>query len=484
MNNEKDKSLDDLFKKKLQNPDNPFEFMDEDWHSMEEMLDERKKRRGIIYFWPIISGVAAVLLLFFGWWFLNPVNSNNNPKGQKLVEAHPKTQNSFVNKNNPQSAKEKLIVPKEIYAVKSGKTKAGNDSVNSKLTITASSASQKNNNSFTNRLPATNTNPIDKTFSMVSKPARANYGLKTPRSVVFVDTAQPKMNLSIAALSSKIDKNGTTASTEIRVPNKLSVPNSENNTDQQDESKTGKTKEPSTAPVEDSKTAMARLLAKTSTPSNSVVNNKTKTAAKVTASFKPRFASSIMGARDINGVGSFQQAKTGSKAGVLFSAGISRKLTISTGSVYSSTPYEASYGSYNFPYQAKNTPVSVIANCTMLDVPLNIGYQLYHKGKDMVTIGTGLSTYFMLNEQYNFTYASTGYSPGGSATYTVPNSKDYLFKILNFNATYERQISSRAGITLQPYLKLPLADVGYGQVKLETAGIAVGLTWNLSSSKQ
>ena len=117
----------------------------------------------------------------------------------------------------------------------------------------------------------------------------------------------------------------------------------------------------------------------------------------------------------------------------------------------------------------------------MLDVPLNVGYQVYHKNKDMFMVGTGLSSYFMLQEAYSFSYANAGTT--GPTNYTVPNPDKYLFKILNLNATYERQISSKAGVTVEPYLKMPLADIGYSQVKLQTAGVAVGLTWNLSSSK-
>ena len=117
----------------------------------------------------------------------------------------------------------------------------------------------------------------------------------------------------------------------------------------------------------------------------------------------------------------------------------------------------------------------------MLDIPLNVGYQVYSRGRNTVTLGTGLSSYVMLQQSFNFSYA--GSAGAWSSSYTAPSSGSYLFKILNLNATYQRQISSRGGITIQPYLKLPLANVGYGQVKLQTTGVALGVNWNLGSSK-
>jgi hypothetical protein len=52
--------------------------------------------------------------------------------------------------------------------------------------------------------------------------------------------------------------------------------------------------------------------------------------------------------------------------------------------------------------------------------------------------------------------------------------------VANLSATYQRQLNSKIALDVQPYLKLPLTDLGYGQVRLQTTGVAVGLTWNLN----
>jgi hypothetical protein len=84
----------------------------------------------------------------------------------------------------------------------------------------------------------------------------------------------------------------------------------------------------------------------------------------------------------------------------------------------------------------------------------------------------------MLKESYKFNYADP-YATGPS-NFNVPNSSGYFFGVLNLNATYERQLNSKVGISLQPYLKLPLTNIGYSQSRLQSTGVAVGLTWNLN----
>jgi hypothetical protein len=77
----------------------------------------------------------------------------------------------------------------------------------------------------------------------------------------------------------------------------------------------------------------------------------------------------------------------------------------------------------------------------MLDIPLNIGYQVYQQGKNKFSLGTGLSSYFMLHENYKYTYSSA-YAKR-PASYTVANPKNYLFSNLNLNATFEHRVNSK-----------------------------------------
>jgi len=497
MKNEQDKKLDDLFKKRLENPDEQSGYREEDWNALEDMLDKRKRRTGIVYLLPILSSVAALMLVFVGWWFFEQKANhiNHQQKSQVVKIAIPKIDNSTLN-NNPQSKNNETPLPKPQIAqpttytakimqgkvisngVVIGKTNSNGikkDSLNNKGSVFAASASNTNKskdsvfeqtyaknhplyngpvlspqiNNSTNWVK--NEQPV--TLNHVSSPVnRAGSQIvlnnnNIRNSIASISTPQPTFNLPAPVNTSAVQKQPTG---------------------------NGKMADQPMTAAEKSNAAMMKLLESTSPANN-------KLSAKTQASFKPRFVGGVIGAQDINGAGSFKQGKVGSKAGLVFAAGVSQRLTISTGAVYSSTPYSAGYDNFTLPYQPKVSPVSLTANCQMLDIPINIGYQVYNQGKNMISFGTGLSSYIMLQQDYNFVYSSSsGIAP---KDYSVPNSSSYLFKILNLNATYERQISSKAGITIQPYLKLPLADIGYSQVKLQTTGIAVGLSWNLDSSQ-
>jgi len=498
MKNEQDKKLDDLFKKRLENPDEQSGYREEDWNALEDMLDKRKRRTSIVYLLPILGSVAASILLFVGWWVFQPKTDhiNHQQKTQITKAVTPKINTSPLNnnstpKNNEGQLPKQAIMQQPTYVAKITQGKAIiNNAVIGKITVNSIK-----NDSLNNKAPAlaalvSNTNKskdsvFEQTYAknhplyngpvLSPQTTTNNNWTKNEQPVTLNHVASPDNKAGSPIILNNNNIRNSIASVSIPQPT-FNLPATVNTSAVQKQPVgNGKISEQPMTAAEKSNAAMMKLLESTS-PAN---NN--KLSAKTQASFKPRFAGGVIGAQDISGAGSFKQGKVGSKAGLVFAAGVSQKLTISTGAVYSSTPYSAGYDSFTLPYQPKVSPVSLSANCLMLDIPINIGYQVYNQGKNMISLGTGLSSYIMLQEDYNFVYpSSSGIAP---KDYSVPNSSSYLFKILNLNATYERQISSKAGITIQPYLKLPLADIGYSQVKLQTTGIAVGLSWNLDSSQ-
>ncbi|WP_259068654.1 hypothetical protein HDF24_07075 [Mucilaginibacter sp. X4EP1] len=417
MNNEKDKNLDDLFSKKLQDPANEAGFREEDWDSLEDMLDGQKKRRGIIFWLPVLGSVAALLLLFLGWWAFRPeTNVKNSQNNMQAVSKHPNA-NTGINggaARQPEGVKQNKPLPKS-YADNSQPGKSSNES---KSFFTLSATGSRHNTgtgssaSISNDLAATKSN--DLTISATS------YNKKTLTAV------SPAYAFNQEGLA---DQNVSA----VKYPNKNVI----------------------TPVVRDGKTI-----------------------SKQKPAFRPQYALTILAAPDANGVGSFQQSKLGTNVGVAFSANITKKLTISTGAIYSVKPYSAEYGEYHLAYQPAQQLSNVVADCRMFDIPLNVGYQIYNKHQNKISLGTGLSTYIMLHESYTFNYADPALTPGH---YTVPNSNSYFLGVANFNATYEHRINSKVSIMLQPYLKLPLTNIGYSQVRLQTTGVALGLSWNLTS---
>ena len=86
----KDKEFDDIFRKGLEDPVDEPGYREEDWSAMEQMLDGQKKRRGIVFWLPILSSAAALLLLFLGWWSFR-VKTADHPQNY-TVTSHKKEQ--------------------------------------------------------------------------------------------------------------------------------------------------------------------------------------------------------------------------------------------------------------------------------------------------------------------------------------------------------------------------------------------------------
>ena len=421
----KDKQLDDLFRKKLETAFAPIPYEPADWDALEQMLDKGKKRKGIIYLLPIVIGIAAIMLLFFGLWFAK--RAANHSKEPQLVKNNPAINKTKEDQQKPAPAFAWLHSIAKNDLTKIGKHMSGSKSYMKEIPMVGTKYSLQNKHEIS-----------DIKSNVLAKNGADDTSVKT-------DSATQNGNNTQAIASSAIAEN------------------------------TGVKNDKSTGPASDSTDHIKGLSQK-----DMIANN--KVSIKKQSSFRPQFSLNVIGARDINGVGSFQQSMTGSKAGVLFTVGLGRKFTITAGTLYSSTPYTSGFANYHFPYPVSNAPETVSANCKMLDIPLNVGYQVYHKQRNKIILGAGLSSYIMLQQSFTFNYANN--SAANSLSYTYPNNEKYLFSMFNLNATYERQVNSKVGVTIQPYLKLPLTNVGYSQVKLQTTGVALGLSWNLNAQKK
>jgi hypothetical protein len=84
-----DNKLDRLFREGLDKPDGNATFREEDWEAMEELLDQKPKKRDAIFWLYWLSGsIAALLILFFGWALLKPavIIKNNHQIAKSTIK--------------------------------------------------------------------------------------------------------------------------------------------------------------------------------------------------------------------------------------------------------------------------------------------------------------------------------------------------------------------------------------------------------------
>jgi hypothetical protein len=431
MKNEQDK-IDSIFKKHLEDPARQFPYNDEDWDALEQLLDKDKKPRRIMWL-PIISSIAAMLLLVIGWWFFKPATVINKPvKQQVAVKKVPDTvPDTIIGRSHQQAAVNAIPDTNIEHAQNQGAKSQGG----------IVSKAQRNN-----------------LATAVGKPGKVKSVIISPPADAAGNTQGKIVNDSSPAL--------TTANPVVEKPTAADTLGKREaiakNNDAPQIAASGKTEKAATAAPQADKVPKK----KTTKPLGS----------------RPQFAIGVITSSDLNGVNSFgSESKVGSNFGVQFSVGI-KKFTISTGAIYSIKPYTTGFQNYTSSYNFNQDPVSVTADCRMIDVPINVGYQIYKNQRNKISVGTGLSSYFMLYENYKYTYSAGSTGP---QSYQVKNSKNYLLSIANLNVNFERQLNTKLSLSVQPYMKIPLAAVGYSQVSLQSVGIAVGFNYNFNSfSKQ
>jgi hypothetical protein len=421
MKKEHHKNIDQFFKKVLKNSANEPGFEQQDWNALQKMLDGEKKP-GSVIFWPrVLSGVAAILLVALGWWLLKPPTTPKVNHNKPVVKQQPK-----VNDVNPLEKQ----LPKNVDMPRVD---------------------------YLSSMPITPQWPIvtvkrPKSTLPTNMPADKKQYVTNDSDVVNTDQSIADQNIGDFKRAEQKQKDNPVISPGNIAESTLLI-----------DVNSG------------SSTALADLT-KVSPPSHAPAEEKTIAESWIK---KPRLSVSVMASVDMNGVNSFSSTGIGQNVGLLFSARFN-KVTISTGAHYSSKPYAMAFSAYNpsSAYKFRYTPENVVADCRMLDIPLNIDYQVFSKNQNVISIGTGISSYIMLKEKYTYTY---GGAIAGVTSYSVNNPDQYLFSAINFQANYHRQINSKLGINVMPYLKVPLADVGYSQVRLQTAGVAIGFNWNFNT---
>lgn len=186
-------------------------------------------------------------------------------------------------------------------------------------------------------------------------------------------------------------------------------------------------------------------------------------------------ALSVLVAPAYNGVDNLNDGSFGGDIGLLLSWNLTPKWQFSTGAVYAKKVYET--GLNNYKVETTYATQMVNADCRVLDIPFNIHYAILTKGKTTVSLGTGISSYLMLKEDYYFEN-SNGYGQNTEDVHLV-NENQHWLSVLNLQMSVQQQISSRVSVNLQPFLKIPTQDIGYAKVRLQSFGMALSASWSL-----
>jgi len=460
MKSENEKKLDQFFKDGLTDLENHISFREEDWAKMQKLLAPNRRDKGaVIWFYRLATGIAALLFLLLGWQFLKPVHqSRQKPNLEVRTKSHPVNATPKSQHSNNQYGN--LVTKGE---------KAGTVNTGSPRPVNAAPKSQLSDTQY-----AGLTTKGKKTGTV------SNYGLNSP-----AHKTAPISSNTLIAQKSQFQNNILPTSRQNNangVANEAEPTANHKNVKLQPEllAASGVTGLQTDTP------AALPALAINKAPDTLKINKPKEKHTSVAVNIPPRFTLAVLTAPDINGVGSLSGGKLGTNAGLLFTVKLGSKWSIASGVAYAVKPYgyafrssnssTYTYKGYTYTSSANASNIDVYANCKVVDIPLNINYALYNKGKNSFSLGTGLSSYFMLHEYYQFNYTN---SP--SRSINISNQNRHPFGVVNLDVSYSRQLSPGLSLIVQPYYKLPITHIGYEKVNLQSGGVAVGFGWSFSA---
>jgi hypothetical protein len=193
---------------------------------------------------------------------------------------------------------------------------------------------------------------------------------------------------------------------------------------------------------------------------------------------KSRFVLSILAAPDLTSVQKSGTSNLSGGLGVEATYVITKKLSVSSGASYAKKIYDSDFSLYkpNTSYVFKVAPSNIHANCDVIDIPLNVNYKVFGNNRNSVSVSTGLSSYIMLKEQYTYSYDGAYQGPQG---WEVKGQNQHYLGIANVGVEFQHKINNNLSISAKPFMKIPLTDIGYGNSRLSSTGVAVSVNMNL-----
>ena len=175
------------------------------------------------------------------------------------------------------------------------------------------------------------------------------------------------------------------------------------------------------------------------------------------------------------GLGNLGKIKLIAGAGIGYT--FKNKFTLRTGfysarKIYTAESYQ--YHTTATTWGPNYTLDRVDADCRVYEIPLLLSYNFSHSARQSLFATIGISSYLMKKETYDYQYKN----PSGQVythQWTLKDKNKHYFSVFTLSGGYQRNISKTFSIMAEPYLKIPMAGIGFGKVKLNSAGILLSV---------
>lgn len=191
-----------------------------------------------------------------------------------------------------------------------------------------------------------------------------------------------------------------------------------------------------------------------------------------------RFAVGFVISPDLSTAGSVSNFyDPGFKGGIMAEYSLTKNISLISGFAISNLRYKA-YGEAYSPPQYWNSgvmPDETTAFCLVLDIPLNLKANVINFDRSRIFATAGISSYIMLNEEYQFSYESN--EPGMPSSWSDRTGTRHWLSNAGLSVGIEYDLSTNWTLRAEPHIKVPLKGVGWGDVKLYSMGSFLSLNY-------
>ncbi|MEM6316276.1 MAG: hypothetical protein AAF960_01325 [Bacteroidota bacterium] len=163
------------------------------------------------------------------------------------------------------------------------------------------------------------------------------------------------------------------------------------------------------------------------------------------------------------------------KAGLSVEYRYARKLALKVGVNYIRKDYQTqNAANYRAPmgfWENGVLPQAVTANCDVLELSLIQSYFPKGHTRKGFYVNAGLTSYLMLEEVYNYSYENP--PTNARMRWATQNTNRHWMGIGEVSFGYNLPFTDKSSLQIAPYAQLPLTGVGHGQLKLFSSGVLV-----------
>jgi hypothetical protein len=195
---------------------------------------------------------------------------------------------------------------------------------------------------------------------------------------------------------------------------------------------------------------------------------------------------------DYTNAGGIANNQIGNNIGLTLGYYLTDKLSINTGFIYSNKFYWSDPQNYFFQRPVNNVgsfaappPIDYINGASNIwELPLTLRYDFAHHNKTRFFANAGLSSYFMMKQTYIYFL----HSGQNQLAYKISDNQqvNYWFGIADISVGFEAEIGKGFSFQAEPFLKLPLRDMGMENLRLTSYGFLMTFKYApvLSRSKK